>query len=205
MSSLRARLIRLAYEKPELREKLLPLVRTASRSKTAGEVRFIKDRSTDAGQWAWNDSGSSKRSITPDFAFNPKNSEPLARVLRSTTAAMGHSMAAYSVFAKLKSSEVSPDGNLGGRGYVQKITEMRRSLVNVVEALSALSDTLHDEIRAPHWAAVSRQTDDASRAEIEAIVSDAEEIKDDPEGWAEEREEEMSSGSGDSSKPSSAS
>lgn len=159
--------------------------------RTAGEVRFIKDKSNDASQWAWNDSGPQQRVIYPDFAFNPKNTKPLARVLRATNAAMGHAMAAYSIFAKLKSAEISPDGALGGKGYIQRISEMRRGYMNVVEALSALSDTLSDEIRAPHWAAVSRQEDPEERQEVEQIVGDALDIKQDPEAWAEDQEEQM--------------
>lgn len=159
--------------------------------RTAGEVRFIKDKSNDATQWAWNDSGPQERRITPDFAFDPRNTKPLAKVLRSTNAALGHAMSAYAIFTKIKSADVSPDGSLGGKGYIQKIAEMRRAYMNVVEAMSALSDTLYDEIRAPHWAAVSRQEDPEERAEVEQIVEDAVEIKQDPEGWAEGQEEEM--------------
>ena len=164
----------------------------AARVKTAGEVRFIKDKSGDASQWAWSDAGPQERKITPDFAFNPRNTKALATVLRSANAAMGHAMSAYTVFAKLKSSHISPDGSLGGKGYIQKIAEMRRAFMNVIEALSALSDTLDDEIRAPHWAAVSRQGDPEEREEVESIVEDALKIKKDPEEWAEEQMEEFS-------------
>ena len=163
----------------------------ASVSKTAGEVRFIKDKSNDASQWAWNDSGPQERRIHPDYAFDPRKAKQLAKVLRATTASMGHAMSAYSKFSKLKSADVSPDGNLGGKGYIQKIAEMRRAYMNVIEALSALTDTIYDEVRAPHWAAISRQEDDEDRAEVEQIVQDAEEIKEDPEAWADEEEEEM--------------
>jgi hypothetical protein len=159
--------------------------------RTAGEVRFIKDKSGDATQWAWGSGGPSERHIIPDFAFNPRDTKSLAKVLRSTNAALGHAMSANNIFVKLKSAEISPDGSLGGRGYIQKITEMRRAYMNVIEALSSLSDTLYDEIRAPHWAAVSRQEDPEERAEVEQIVEDAVEIKEDPEGWAEDQEDEM--------------
>lgn len=171
--------------------------RVAARAmKVAGEVRFIKDKSNDASQWAWNDAGPQERRITPDFAFDPRNTKPLAKVLRSTNASLGHAMAAYAVFAKLKSADISPDGSLGGKGYIQKISEMRRGYMNVVEALSAISDTLYDEIRAPHWAAISRQEDPEEREEVEQIVGDALEIKKDPEAWAEEQEEAMDEESG---------
>ena len=110
----------------------------------------------------------------------------MARCLRSTNASLGHVMSAYTYFVKMKSADLSPDGNLGGRGYIQKITDMRRQYTNIIEALSALSDTLYDEVRAPHWARLSR-----SDTEIVEVIEDAEEIKEDPEGWAREEEQEM--------------
>lgn len=155
------------------------------RVKTAGEVRFIKDNAGDASSWAFVQ-GPSQRAIVADYAFNPKNSKHLAKVLRGTSASLGHVMAAYTIFCKLKSSEVSPDGNLGGRGYIQKISDMRRQFMNVIEALSAISDTLYDEVRAPHWAALSRQQDPKDKAEMARIIEDVEEIRDNPEEWAEE-------------------
>jgi hypothetical protein len=166
-------------------------MKMASQSKTAGEVRFIKDKSNDHTQWAWQDAGPQERKIAPDYAFTPRKVKQLAKVLRATTASMGHAMSAYNSFSKLKSADVSPDGSLGGKGYIQKIAEMRRAYMNVVEALSALSDTIYDEVNAPHWAAISRQENDEDREEVEQIVQDAENIKEDPEAWAKEEEEEM--------------
>ncbi|MEL7340438.1 MAG: hypothetical protein AAGM67_08140 [Bacteroidota bacterium] len=161
-----------------------------ARSKTAGEVRFIKDNSGDASQWAWQ-KGPSQRSVPRDFTFSQKKIKPLAKSLRSTTAALGHAMSAYTRFSKIKSSEVSPDGNLGGKGYIQGIAEMRRQYMNVVEALSALSDTIYDEIQAPHWAIISRQETPEEKEEMKNILQDTEEIREDPEGWAREEEREM--------------
>jgi hypothetical protein len=158
--------------------------------RTAGEVRFVKDNSNDASSWAWKQ-GPSERVMTPDHVFNPAKKKALAKVLRSTTASMGHAMSAYSTFTKIKSADVSPDGNLGGKGYIQKIMDMRKQYMNVVEALSALSDTIYDEVSAPHWAAISRQETDEDKAEVAQIMQDAQDIKENPEEWAEEQEEEM--------------
>lgn len=165
-------------------------IKFATQSRTAGEVRFVKDNSNDASSWAWKQ-GPSERSMQPDYNYNPKRKKALAKVLRSTTASMGHAMSAYNAFTKIKSADVSPDGNLGGKGYIQKIMDMRKQYMNVVEALSALSDTIYDEINAPHWAAISRQETEEEKEEVAQIIQDAEEIKEDPEGWAEEQEEEM--------------
>lgn len=162
------------------------------RNKVAGEVRFVKDKS-EGGQWAWSDTGASERKIPHDYNYNPKKRKALAKVLRSTSAALGHSLSAYSTFTKIKSADVSPDGCLGGKGYVFKINEMRKAYMNAVEALSALSDTLYDEVSAPHWSAISRQESPEDKAEVEQIVSEAEEIREDPQDWAEEQEEQMDS------------
>lgn len=164
---------------------------TASMQKTAGEVRFIKDRGNDRGEWAWNTPGPSQREIDEDFKFEPRYVEPLARTLRATLMALGHATSAHNTFVKLKSANVSPDGALGGKGYIQKIADMRRSYMNVVEALSALSDTLHDEIRASHWHPDSVDGGPREREEVQSILQDADAIRKDPEGWAEEEEAEM--------------
>lgn len=164
----------------------------ASMVRTAGEVRFVKDKS-EGGQWAWSDTGASERKIPHDYNYNPKKRKALAKVLRSTSASLGHALSAYSTFTKIKSADVSPDGCLGGKGYVFKINEMRKAYMNAVEALSALSDTLYDEVQAPHWSAISRQESPEDKAEVEQIVSEAEEIREDPQDWAEEQEEQMDS------------
>ena len=159
--------------------------------RTAGEVRFVKDKS-EGGQWAWSDPGASERKIPPDYNYNPKKRKALAKVLRATSAALGHSLSAYSTFTKIKSADVSPDGCLGGKGYVFKINEMRKAYMNAVEALSALSDSLYDEVQAPHWSVISRQETPEDKDEVAQIVSEAEEIREDPQEWAEEQEEEIS-------------
>ena len=64
-------------------------MKRAAMDRTAGEVRFIKDRGGDSKEWAWNPAGASERMIDPDYEFNPKNLEPLAKSLRATLMALG--------------------------------------------------------------------------------------------------------------------
>jgi len=166
--------------------------KTGRRTKIAGEVRFIKDRSGDKSEWAWGSQGPSEREMTPTFQFQPSAAKPLAAALRSSLMALGHCQSAQNTFVKIKSATVSPDGSLGGKGYIQKISDMRRQFANCAEVLSALSDTLYDEIHAPHWnPAIEENLSGRDREQVEEILSDAEEIREDPEGWAEEEEEEM--------------
>lgn len=167
----------------------------ATRTKTAGEIRFIKDQGANHGKasWGWEDyrmSPPQKRHITSDFDFKVHRVPTLARVLRSTVASLGHAMKGYETFCKLKSADISPDGALGGRGYIMKISDMRRQYVNVLEALSTMSDTFDDEIRAPHWKVLMARNPSKGE-EVQDIVDDAHQIKEDPEAWAAEQEQEM--------------
>jgi len=155
------------------------------RRKVAGEVRFIKDDTNspmNAGNWAWGMGGAS-REIHPNFKFDPECNEKLVEVLKSSLYALGHSLHAYSIFAKLKSRNISPDGSLGGRGYVQEIKAMRKQYMNIVEALSSLTDTLNDEVLAPHWAYSTR----------EEVMEGVQDLKDNPEKWAEKQKKEEES------------
>lgn len=166
------------------------LAQIEGHSKTAGEVIFKKDRGGDKDQWAYADVPPSERLIGEDFNYSPKNLKPLARVLRSCLAGLGHVLSAYNTFAKVKSARVSPDGSLGGKGYISKIADMRRQFMNCVEALSALSDTLYDEVNAPHWSVLSRQEESGDKKEIAEMIGDVEQIRSDPQEWAEEQIEE---------------
>ena len=163
-------------------------IKTAAVNKTAGEVIFRKDRGGEKGEWAWGGVGPSKRELIDGFEYKIKQAEPLALTLRATLMALGHAASAQNIFVKIKSAEISPDGALGGRGYIQKIADMRRQYMNVVEALSALSDTIHDELKAPHWHPDAENGGARERDEVHQIMQDADAIQKDPEGWAEKQE-----------------
>ena len=156
--------------------------KTAGRVKTAGEVRFIKDHGDDSNAWAWGQHPPSQRTMDSNHIFNRKSTKNIAKVLRSTLSSLGHAMSAYTTFAKIKSRDISPDGNLGGRGYIMEIKAIRRQYMNVVEALSAMSDTLYDEIAADHWKVEQSKM-------LNQVMEEVEDIKDDPEAWAVEVEE----------------
>ncbi len=161
--------------------------------KVGGEVRFIKDRGGDKNEWGWGSPGPSERTINEDFTFNPRYLKPLATAMRSALMALGHVTSAHARFVKVKSRNVSPDGSLGGQGYIQSISDMRRQLMNCIEALSAFTDTVYDELNAPHWNPSEDTLSPRDRDEVKEIVEDAEEIRDDPEAWAIEEEDDSMS------------
>ena len=163
------------------------------RVKTAGEVRFIKDRGGDDKDWGWNPPGASERVIDPDYKFDAKNLKPLAQTLRSALMALGHIQTARTTFTKIRSATISPDGNLGGKGYVLTIKDIRKMLSNCDEALSALTDSIYDEMQAVHW---HPDVDDSGgnpreREDVKQIMDDVDEIRTDPEDWAEGEEADL--------------
>lgn len=166
-------------------------LKKAGMIRTAGEVRFIKDRGGDKNEWGWGSPGPTEREIQEDFEYNPKNLKPLSETLRAALLAMGHALSAHATFNRIKSAQVSPDGALGGKGYIQKIPDMRRQLMNVCEALSSVTDTLYDEIKAPHWDPAKETQGKRERDEVKNILNDVDEIRSDPEGFAENQESEM--------------
>jgi len=147
--------------------------RLTARNKTAGEIRFVKDQ------------GPEERDIPSDFTFNAKYVKPLANVMWSLSCAMGHAVSAQSKFTKIKAVNVSPDGRLGGKGYIQKITDIRTNLADAIEKVSNTIDTLHDEINGDHWKPSIEALPEKDQDEVEEMVQDSEDILEDPEGYDE--------------------
>lgn len=142
------------------------------RKRQAGDVRFIKDQ------------GKIQRDLrVSGFSFDPDAYKDLAEILWAAQRSHSYSSSALQKLSKMNSSKFSPDGLLGGKGYIQAIKDMRTSLSNVVEFLSAFTDTIYDEINAPHW----KSTDDQ---EANNLVQDAEHIRDNSEQFVEEQMQE---------------
>jgi hypothetical protein len=137
--------------------------------RTSGLVEFRKD------------SGPIRRDIrVKDFKWSSDALRDLAKILWAAQRAQSYAMAAYRVFSKMPSSEFSPDGLLGGRGYIQAIKDMRGNLAQTVEFLSSFTDTIHDEINADHWADAGNEG-----PEVSDIVEDAERVKANPDQFIE--------------------
>lgn len=168
--------------------------KTAGRIKTAGEIRFVKDQSDkDVGpNWAYPGyKPHVERAIKKDFIFNAKELEPLSKSLRSGLMALGHATSCYNTFVKIKSRNISPDGNLGGLGYIMPISDIRKNLMNCIEALSSITDSMYDEILAPHWNPDEDELTPRDREHVINIVEQIKELHSDPEDYAEQEEQEM--------------
>jgi hypothetical protein len=134
--------------------------------------------------------GHLKRAIPKDYTYDPKALKPLARMLWSMSVALGHSLTAHRQFTRIKSSTISPDGLVGGRGYVMAVKDVRRALYEACEGLSAISDTIHDELHAPHWQPKLAELEKSDIESVERLVGEAERILENPEDDVEDDLEE---------------
>jgi hypothetical protein len=143
-------------------------VASIGKVRTAGKIEFVKDQ------------GPVRRDVrVKGYKWSSDALRDLAKILWAGQRAHSYAMAAFRIFSKMPSSEFSPDGLLGGRGYIQSIKDMRSGLSNAVEVLSTFTDTIHDEVNADHWNPVEKE------AEIDDIVADAGAVKENPETFVE--------------------
>lgn len=130
-----------------------------------------------------------KREIPQGHQYDPRSLKPLARTLFATSVALGHSITAYKEFARIKSSSISPDGMLGGKGYVMKVRDIRSHLQQATELLSTITDTLHDELHAPHWQPEIRALDGFEG--VEELIEESDEVLEDPEQFGDDEIDEV--------------
>lgn len=95
--------------------------------------------------------GGTGRVIPSSFEGDYNSLKSLAKAQWQLLVALGHILSGYGTISKIKSTSMSPDGKLGGYGYVMGISNIRKDLADIVEKLSAITDTIHDETNGPHW------------------------------------------------------
>lgn len=122
------------------------------------------------------------REIPSGHEFDKRALKPLSKALWSMTVALGHALTAHRHLSRLKSTTVSPDGHLGGRGYVMPLSEIRKGVHEATELLSTISDTLYDEVQAEHWKSELKKLDPKTRKDVDKLIDEAGEALEDPEG-----------------------
>lgn len=143
-----------------------------------------------------------RRNIPADHQFDPRALKPMSKALFATSVGLGHALTAYRHLNRLKSATVSPDGMLGGRGYIMAVKEVRQKLYEACESLSAIADTLYDEIKAPHWESKLRMLGPDDADDVSRLIEEAQGILSDPEDQADEEIEKVENDDSDDSEES---
>lgn len=111
-----------------------------------------------------------RREISEDFKYDKRKMKHLTFVLHNVNVSLGALVSALSRFSKIKGPSISPDGMLGGLGYVMPIKEMKLSLHDIIEKLSDMQDTLADEMSNPKW-------DSAESPDVKKVLKEKEQVE----------------------------
>ena len=120
-----------------------------------------------------------KREIPDDFKYNPKKLKHLKKALHNVTISLGTLTSSLIEFSKLKGPEVSPDGLLGGRGYIMPVKDVKETLNNAARGLSDIADTLADELSNPRWQVKDDKDVKKLLKEKEEAIEKVEEVDED--------------------------
>jgi hypothetical protein len=126
--------------------------------------------------------GSLRREITDDFKYDKKKLKHLHRILHNVNVALGTLGSALGEFGKVKGPQISPDGMLGGLGYVMPIKGIKEVINTSVHNLSEVADSLADELCNPHWHAEDDKETKELIKEKEKVEDETQEVLDAPEG-----------------------
>tara|TARA_B100000745_G_scaffold300398_1_gene254225 strand:+ start:8273 stop:8848 length:576 start_codon:yes stop_codon:yes gene_type:complete len=146
--------------------------------RTAGEIRHVKD------------TGPVERKNVAEHNYRASDLKKLTKILWHLSVCLGHLGTGTNLFTRVKSIHISPDGRLGGRGYDKAITDLRKELYDAIEKVSAAQDTLYDEISAPHWKPKIKDLSKEDQEDVEEMIGDVKEIRDDPEAYSDAAYEE---------------
>jgi hypothetical protein len=115
-------------------------------------------------------SGALRREIPDDYTYNPKKAKHLKHILHNVSVALGTLTSALNEFSRVKSPEISPDGKLGGIGYIIPVKDIKQSINTSVHALSNVADCIADELTNPRWSiAEEKEVKDLIKEKDDAI------------------------------------
>lgn len=125
--------------------------------------------------------GGVRRQINDDFQYDKKKVKHIQFVLHNVNVSLGALVSALSRFSKIRGPSISPDGLLGGLGYIMTIKDIKAALNQIVRDLSDIQDTLADELTNPRWNAASDAETKKLLKEKEEVEEKVEEMESEPE------------------------
>lgn len=136
-----------------------------------------------------------------DFEYDKSKAKVLKKALHNINVSLGTLLAAMKELAMIKGSEVTPDGKLGGKGFIMPFKEMKATLNSSISELSDITDTIADELTNPKWGLSKNEVSviKKEKEKSEETAEEAEEVSEEPpkeeaapeeEGAAEEESQE---------------
>lgn len=111
--------------------------------------------------------------VTDGFEYDKSKAKVLQRVLHNLNVSLGTLIGAMKELAMLRGSDITPDGKLGGRGFVMEYREIKSLMSDSIKNLSDITDSIGDELTNPKW--------DLKDKEIKEIKKEKEEVQEEVE------------------------
>lgn len=124
------------------------------------------------------------RQISDDFKYNKAKIKHLKHILHNVTVALGTLTSAHNEFSKIKGPDISPDGLLGGLGYIISIKDIKDALIGAIKNVGDIADCIADELTNPKWDV----QDDKS---VKKLIKEKKEVEEEAEDAIEEPEEDI--------------
>lgn len=120
------------------------------------------------------------------FDYDPSKAAVLKKALHNINVSLGTMISAMKDLSILRGSDITPDGMLGGRGFIMPFRELKAKLNTAITELSDVTDTLADELTNPKWGLSDAEKKKVKQdnEDIDEEVQDVEETV--PEGVSEE-------------------
>ena len=111
----------------------------------------MRKRLTDPEQYKKATSNASRREIPGDYKYKPAKVKHLKKILHNVSVALGTLTSSLNEFSRVKGPDLSPDGRLGGAGYIMALTDIKQTINSTVHNLSNVADCIADELTNPRW------------------------------------------------------
>jgi hypothetical protein len=85
------------------------------------------------------------------FDYDKSKAKILKDALHNMNVALGTLMSAFKDLAILRGSDITPDGKIGGRGFIMEFREIKSIVNKSIEDLSNVTDSIADELTNPKW------------------------------------------------------
>lgn len=157
-----------------------------------------RERITDRIKTAANDSKKDKKTgdhrELDGFEYNKSKAKVLKDVLHNINVSLGTLMAAMKQLSMLRGSDVTPDGKIGGRGFIMEFKEVKQGINESVGRLSDITDSLADELKNPGWGLKDSEVKKIKKDQekVEEIEEEVEEMVDEEPQPEEEKLEQDS-------------
>jgi hypothetical protein len=120
----------------------MPRERLTSKVAAAATVAAEKKKKENSGEMRRNLDG---------FEYDTGKATVLKRSLHNINVSLGTLLSAMKDLSLLRGSEITPDGMLGGRGFIMPFKEIKQKINAAIADLSDITDSIADELTNPKW------------------------------------------------------